>query len=66
MIKFLAINVYHDEMICINVHAGTTLKVLKEKVDEIRIKSAILAFEGKRLWVFFDEFNTTDEVGYIC
>lgn len=24
LIRFLAINVYHDELLCINVHAGTS------------------------------------------
>lgn len=65
LITFLANNVYHDELMCVNVNAGTNERVLAAKVEEIRRLSRQLVLEGKRLWVFFDEFNTTDDVGYI-
>ena len=65
LITFLANDVYHDELMCINVNAGTSEKVLAAKFEEIQRTSRLLEVEGRRLWVFFDEFNTTDDVGYI-
>jgi hypothetical protein len=65
LIRFLAKNVYRDELLCLNVNAGTNEKVLAAKFEEIKRTSKVLEEFGKRLWVFFDEFNTTDDVGYI-
>lgn len=61
LVRFLAENVYSDAYLPINVHAGFNEKVIAEKVEAFRS----LAEGNKRVWVFFDEFNTTEEMGLI-
>ncbi len=61
LIRFMAENVYQDAYLAINVHAGFNERVIAEKVQEIERVAA----ESSRVWVFFDEFNTTEEMGLI-
>ncbi|CAG9325375.1 unnamed protein product [Blepharisma stoltei] len=47
----------------INIHAGTTSKDIREKMAELIARAESIE---EKLWVFFDEFNTTDSIGMIC
>ena len=64
LIDHLVKNVFLDELIQFNIHAGTNEAKLIEFDKDMRTASAKLA-QGKKLWVFLDEFNTTEEVGYV-
>ena len=64
LIDHLVKNIFLDELIQLNIHAGTNEAKLVEFDIDIRKKSQNLE-AGKKLWVFLDEFNTTEEVGYV-
>jgi hypothetical protein len=72
--------VFQDKLEIMNIHAGTNeAQLIKfnqniwhayeeiQKVhDEARKDNPNLPMKtNKKIWVFFDEFNTTEEVGYI-
>ena len=66
LIRFLVEVVYKQTFLCFNVHAGINEERLIKWKEEIL--SAIKQHnkqEGYKIWVFFDEFNTTDELSYI-
>jgi MoxR-like ATPase len=80
LIRHLVQNVFRDKLVLFNVHAGTneaqlikfdeeirrTYEDIQKMHDEARKVDANLPEKTtKMLWVFFDEFNTTEEVGYI-
>ncbi|CAG9325347.1 unnamed protein product [Blepharisma stoltei] len=49
----------------ISIHAGTTSEDIRNKMKKITEKAQKIGPDEK-LWVFFDEFNTTDSIGMIC
>lgn len=67
LIKFLANTVFKHTFICFNVHAG----INEEKLIKWhkQILKTVQDHKNKdpkyKIWVFFDEFNTTDELSYI-
>lgn len=62
LIRFFVQNVLREELLVLNIHAGVTSHVFAKKVQQILER----ALEQHRLWVFFDEFNTSNCVGQIC
>jgi hypothetical protein len=48
----------------INLHAGIHEDELIEKTNRVK-KTAEGWGDFNRVWLFFDEFNTCDELGYI-
>jgi MoxR-like ATPase len=80
LLSHLVQNVFRDTLMLFNIHSGADeahLIKLDEKIrrayddiqkehDEARKVNANLPEKAtEKLWVFFDEFNTTEEVGYI-
>ena len=51
-------------MVVFNIHAGITSKIMIDQVNEY-VKQAYKIFP-KKMWVFFDEFNTSESIGIIC
>ena len=49
-----------------NIHAGVTAQMIVDKIEAYTLESYRLMNEGRKLWVFFDEFNTTENLGLIC
>ena len=65
LIEFYVKYVRRDQLLVFNIHAGITLKDIKEKIDIMEALAKDLDKEGKMLWIFFDEFNTTANVGLL-
>jgi midasin (ATPase involved in ribosome maturation) len=70
LIRYLVENVFTDKQMLFNIHAGTNEAKLIEFDKEVRktceeIKNNDQQSLSKKLWVFFDEFNTTEEMGYL-
>ena len=70
LITFLVELIFEETLLCYNIHAGINEEGIRSIVDEITEQANIAALEStgrsvKRVWVFFDEFNTTDEVSFI-
>ena len=66
LIRFFSNNILNDELEIFNIHAGVTAQQIIERVQGYMTQAYKLKEEGKRLWVFFDEFNTTENLGLIC
>ena len=67
LIQFLCQRVLSDEMFVFRIHAGVTNDQIVDKMNEYTEKARNLlnTDENKRLWVFFDEFNTTPNIGLL-
>ena len=67
LIQFLCQKILDDDMEVFHIHAGVT----NEKIIETMRKYINIAHEylekdqNKRLWIFFDEFNTTSSIGLL-
>jgi len=57
LIICLCRKILNDELYIFRLHAGITNEILLNKMDELIIQANNLP-KNKRLWVFFDEFNT--------
>ncbi|CAG9322655.1 unnamed protein product [Blepharisma stoltei] len=73
LIQFFVENILGDQLVKISIHAGTTSSEIKQELESPMLQSqmyieeaAIWGIKVKKLWVFFDEFNTTESVGLIC
>ena len=63
LIQCLCQKILDDEMEVFHVHAGITNEKIIEKMNEFIIKAENC--QNKRLWIFFDEFNTTSSIGLL-
>lgn len=65
LIQFLCEKILDDELAVFRVHAGITNEMIIETMLDLQIKANqyLKSSERKRLWVFFDEFNTTSCIG---
>lgn len=63
LIRFFVQIVLRENLEIINIHAGITSTRLTSTVSEITKLASKLSTP---LWVFFDEFNTSECVGQIC
>ncbi len=66
LIRFFCQTILNDMLEIFNVHAGITSKIIIEKMTEYITTANILKDKAKMLWIFFDEFNTTENLGLIC
>jgi hypothetical protein len=64
LVRFFATKVLNHILEIMNIHAGVGSNVIREKINELRLKARDIP-KGKKLWVFFDEFNTSDCMGLI-
>lgn len=64
LISFFVEEVLKNVLVVINLHAGIHEEELVAEVERIK-KTAEEWGTFNRVWVFFDEFNTCDELGYI-
>lgn len=65
LIRYLVEDVMQEELNIFHVHAGITTKDIVEKMIEINKRASDLN-NKKRVWVFFDEFNTSNALPNIC
>ncbi|CAM4941343.1 unnamed protein product [Rotaria socialis] len=62
LINFLCQKVLDDELEIFRIHAGVTSEKIIETMRRFIVKALECAPEKKRLWIFFDEFNTTSSI----
>jgi len=59
-----------EELNIIHIHAGITTRDIVNKILEINSRAEQLTSqstkENQHIWVFFDEFNTTNALPNIC
>ncbi|CAF2743269.1 unnamed protein product, partial [Rotaria sp. Silwood2] len=65
LIQFLCQKILDDELKVFRIHAGVTADQIVKTIQEYIIQAEECAKQGKRLWVFFDEFNTTTNIGLL-
>jgi hypothetical protein len=51
-----------DELEIFRIHAGVTNEKIIDTMHQFQRKANECAHEKKRLWIFFDEFNTTSSI----
>ena len=66
LIRYFCYQIRNEELEIFNIHAGVTSELIRNKMDEYTRRANDLLKENKNLWVFFDEFNTTENIGLIC
>ena len=66
LIKFFCENVLKDTLEVFNINAGITTKIIIKKMEEYKLAADKSLKLNKKLWIFFDEFNTTENLGVIC
>ena len=64
LIKFLCQKIVDDEMITFRIHAGVTADNIIESMNQFITEAQKYKKmnTNKRLWIFFDEFNTTTNI----
>ena len=60
LLRFLIEKVLNDKLELFNIHAGINEAQLIKYIEVMKKHGTEAKAEGKRLWVFFDEFNTTE------
>ena len=65
LIRVLCTRVLDDVLEVFSIHAGVTNNIIIETMNTWIMDAEILRAEDKKLWVFFDEFNTTASIGLI-
>ena len=67
LIQCLCQKILDDEMEVFHIHAGVTNNIIIETMHDLISKAHKCAEKDakKRLWVFFDEFNTTPNIGLL-
>ena len=65
LIRFFCLNILKDSLLIFNIHAGITAQMIIDKMNYCRLKATTMP-RDKKLWLFFDEFNTTENLGLIC
>lgn len=64
LIQFFCQNIRSERLEVFNIHAGVTTQVI---IDKMRVYRDMARAEPRiKLWIFFDEFNTTPSLGLIC
>jgi hypothetical protein len=66
LIKFFCKNVLLDRLEVFNVHAGITTKMIIERMKSYIMTANYGLNQNQKMWIFFDEFNTTENFGPIC
>lgn len=65
LIQFLCQKILDDELRVFRVHAGVKADRIIEMMRRYIADSEECTKQGKRLWIFFDEFNTTSNIGLL-
>ena len=65
LIHFLCHIILDDELEIFRMHAGINAEKIQEKMSDFIRRAEECQLQGKRLWIFFDEFNTTRSIGMI-
>jgi len=64
LIKFLCENIRNEKLNIFNIHAGISYQMIINKMKEYIAEAH--SIKPRKLWIFFDEFNTSENIGLIC
>lgn len=64
LINYFCKTIRNEELIVFNIHAGVTSQIIIDRLELYENKA--LSIYPSKLWIFFDEFNTTENIGIIC
>ncbi|CAF3907546.1 unnamed protein product, partial [Rotaria sp. Silwood2] len=65
LIQFLCQKVLDDDLEVFRMHAGVQDDKIIETVQSYKRQAEECQNQNKRLWIFFDEFNTTSNIGLL-
>ncbi|CAF1340047.1 unnamed protein product [Adineta steineri] len=65
LIQFLCQKILDDDLEVFRMHAGVSLDQIVTTVQAYIIQAQQCQTKNKRLWIFFDEFNTTCNIGLL-
>ncbi|CAF1690455.1 unnamed protein product, partial [Adineta ricciae] len=65
LIQFLCEKMLDDDLRVFHIHAGVDLKQIITTVKDYITQAEQCQVKNKRLWIFFDEFNTTSNIGLL-
>jgi hypothetical protein len=65
LINFLCKIILDDELEILRIHAGINTEKILERMSYFIHRAHECELQQKRLWIFFDEFNTTHSIGII-
>jgi len=65
LINFLCSRILDDKFKAFSIHAGIDHEIICQKMTLWIAKARRLEQQNKKLWIFFDEFNTTESIGLI-
>ena len=65
LIQFLSQKILDDDLEVFRIHAGVSSEKIIKTMHGYIFQAEQSAKEKKRLWVFFDEFNTTINIGLL-
>ncbi|UJR16715.1 hypothetical protein I4U23_003615, partial [Adineta vaga] len=65
LIQFLCQKILDDDLTVFRMHAGIGVEKILETVQGYIQQAKECQTKNKRLWIFFDEFNTTSNIGLL-
>ncbi|CAF3297892.1 unnamed protein product [Rotaria sp. Silwood2] len=65
LIQFLCQKVLDEDLEIFRIHAGVTADIIINKMNSYIQKVQTYTNKEKSLWIFFDEFNTTPNIGLL-
>ncbi|CAF1035564.1 unnamed protein product [Rotaria sordida] len=65
LIQFLCQKILDEELEIFRIHAGITSNIIIKKMHSYIQKLKTYTNPEQRLWIFFDEFNTTPNIGLL-
>jgi hypothetical protein len=65
LIQFLCRKILDDDLEVFRVHAGVNSEKIIETMQHYIEQARECEVQKKRLWIFFDEFNTTSNIGLL-
>ncbi|CAF3450207.1 unnamed protein product, partial [Rotaria sp. Silwood2] len=65
LISFLCQIILDDELEIFRMHAGVNVQKILDRMAHLILRAQECEVQGKRLGIFFDEFNTTRSIGII-
>ena len=64
LLRYFVTEILQEELLVFSINAGTTLEAIDEYMQNAMEKAKKIT--PKNLWIFFDEFNTTPCITFLC
>jgi len=65
LIKYLSTRVLDDEFHALSIHAGINQEIIVQQMETFITQAEKVRANNTKIWIFFDEFNTTSSIGLI-